>query len=185
MRLIAGDLRGRALVAPRGAATRPTSDRVREALFSIIGDVGGLRVLDLYAGTGALGIEALSRGAAYATFVEHAREPLRALRRNLRDLGIEQKSRVLPVRVERLRGARSLLGESFDIVFVDPPYRALRDEKVVDDLGRLFSEIRPGARVVVEHARSLAAPEFSGLALDDRRSYGDTALGFYVRSPSP
>src|SRR5262249_58893941 len=101
MRVIAGALGGRRLVAPRGAATRPTSDRVREALFSALGDVGGARVLDVFAGTGALGIEALSRGAEHATFVESARPALAALRANLAALGIEGLARVVPQPVAR------------------------------------------------------------------------------------
>ena len=188
MRVIAGHLGGRILVAPRGAVTRPTSDRVREALFSILGDVRGLRVLDLYAGTGALGIEALSRGAVHATFVDHAREALRALRRNLRHLEIEERSLVLPARVETLRAARSLRGDGFDVVFVDPPYRALRDQRVLGALGQIFSEsdpavVRRGARVVLEHSSALSPPVFSALLHEDMRTYGDTALSFYVRPP--
>src|SRR6185295_8236746 len=95
MRVIAGRLGGRRLVAPRGLATRPTSDRVREALFSMLGDVAGAMVLDLYAGTGALAIEALSRGAERAVFVENARPALAALHENLGSLGLEGKAKVL------------------------------------------------------------------------------------------
>jgi 16S rRNA (guanine966-N2)-methyltransferase len=188
MRVIAGCLGGRALVAPRGASTRPTSDRVREALFSILGDIKGTRVIDLYAGTGALGIEALSRGAEHATFVDHARQALEALRRNVRDLGIEQRCTVLPVRVERLIGAPSLRGDGFDLVLADPPYSALRDAKVLESLGLLLGVdepafVRCGGKVVLEHSRSLEPPAFSGLSHDDLRIYGDTALSFYSRLP--
>src|SRR5262249_36636856 len=105
MRVIAGHLGGRRLSAPRGLATRPTSDRVREALFSALGDVGGATVLDLYAGTGALGIEALSRGAAGATFVENARPALAALRGNLAALGLEEQARVIAQPVARSAAA--------------------------------------------------------------------------------
>src|SRR5580692_6775643 len=119
MRVIAGRLGGRRLTAPRGMATRPTSDRVREALFSALGPLGGAAVLDLYAGTGALGIEALSRGAARATFVESARPALAALRDNLAALGLEGAARVLAMPVER---AVTRLGGAFDLVLADPPY---------------------------------------------------------------
>ena len=98
MRVVAGELRGRRLVAPSGDATRPTADRVREALFSILGDVSGARVLDLYAGSGALGIEALSRGAAAATFVDSSQEAVAAIRRNLSELGLEAVVQCLPRR---------------------------------------------------------------------------------------
>src|SRR6185369_7871918 len=101
MRIIAGRLGGRRLAAPRGSATRPTTDRVREALFSALGDVTGALVCDLYAGTGALGIEALSRGARRAVFIESARPALAALRRNLADLDLDDAARVFPLPVER------------------------------------------------------------------------------------
>jgi 16S rRNA (guanine966-N2)-methyltransferase len=157
---------------------------VREALFSILGDVGGLVVLDLFAGTGALGIEALSRGAEHATFVDHARQALEALRRNVRDLGLEQSTTVVPARVERLLDARLLRGRSYDLVFVDPPYRALRNDGVLDALGLLLGVnqpliVRPGGTVVLEHSSALGPPAFPGLSHDDLRIYGDTALSFY------
>ncbi len=100
MRVIAGRFRGRGLMAPAGDATRPTGARVKEALFSILGDVSGLKVLDLYAGSGALGIEALSRGASSAVFVEFARPALACLRENLAKLGLGAESQTLPVQVE-------------------------------------------------------------------------------------
>ncbi|HVY44643.1 MAG TPA: 16S rRNA (guanine(966)-N(2))-methyltransferase RsmD, partial [Minicystis sp.] len=126
MRVIAGALGGRRLVAPPGRATRPTSDRVREAVFSALGDVEGAVVLDLFAGTGALGIEALSRGAAHATFVENARASLAALRENLAALGLGATSSVIAQPAARavasLAGAP---GPAFDLVLVDPPYAAI------------------------------------------------------------
>jgi 16S rRNA (guanine966-N2)-methyltransferase len=188
MRVIAGSLRGRVFKAPRGAATRPTSDRVREALFSIIGDVGGMQVIDLYAGTGALGIEALSRGAEHATFVDHARQAITVLRGNVRDLGIEQRCTVLPVRVERLVSAPLLRGDGFDLVLADPPYRALCDAKVLEALAALLggdasTVVRRGGKVVLEHSKSLLPPAFPGLLHEDLRIYGDTALSFYRRCP--
>ncbi len=121
MRVIAGSLGGRRLVAPPGRATRPTSDRVREALFSILGDVAGLAVLDLYAGTGALGIEALSRGASHATFVEQARSALRSLRQNRAALHLASRARVVAAPVERVLAAPPWLGETIDLVFIVPP----------------------------------------------------------------
>src|SRR5689334_3768381 len=114
-RVIAGRLGGRTLVAPAGASTRPTSDRVREALFSILGDIEGATVLDLFAGTGALGIEALSRGASHATLVENARPALRALAQNLETLELGPKARVLPMSVERALSAMSWGTEAFDV----------------------------------------------------------------------
>src|SRR3954471_13968009 len=119
MRVIAGAWKGRPLRAPPGRDTRPTADRVREALFSVLGDVGGLRVLDLFAGSGALGIEALSRGAASAVFVERAPAALKALQSNLSALEIEARVHSGDARafVRKARAAR----ETYDLVFLDPP----------------------------------------------------------------
>ncbi len=122
MRVIAGRWGGRRLQAPPGDATRPTSDRVREALFSVLGDrVDGARVLDLFAGSGALGIEALSRGAASATFVDSAPAAIRSLTANLSALGADAEVRRADVR--RFLGAASATGRHYDLVFLDPPYR--------------------------------------------------------------
>src|SRR5829696_2263003 len=120
MRIVAGQFRGRRLQAPHGTSVRPTSDRVREALFSILGDVTGLRVLDLFAGSGALGIEALSRGAADAVFVESSRRAAEVVRENLRAVGEEDA----PVRVESVQAyLRRASGQAtYDLVFADPPY---------------------------------------------------------------
>src|SRR5579864_2332138 len=121
MRVIAGIHGGRELVAPKGRATRPTSDRVREALFSILVDVRGARVLDLFAGSGALAIEALSRGAAEATLVDSSPAAIAAIRRNLESLGLSadvRRQRALPF----LEGARAD-ARQYDLVFLDPPYR--------------------------------------------------------------
>ena len=185
MRVIAGRFGGRTLVAPAGSATRPTSDRVREALFSVLASVEGNAVLDLYAGTGALGIEALSRGAAHATFVENARPALLALRRNIHALGLEDVTTVLPIGVERaLRTSAG--GEGFDLVFLDPPYALIRQGQFVDALAKaaerwLTSSVRPGGRVILEHTSGEVAPLVSGITFEETRVYGDTALSFYLR----
>jgi 16S rRNA (guanine966-N2)-methyltransferase len=185
-RVIAGRLGGRTLVAPAGVATRPTSDRVREALFSILGDLHGAVVLDLFAGTGALGVEALSRGASHATFVENARPALRALGQNLENLGLGAESRVLSTSVERALSAMSWGADAFDVVFMDPPYREVREGTFDEALARAVEEglvpsIRPGGRMVLEHAKTAVAPDVVGLTLDRTRVYGDTALSFYFR----
>lgn len=180
MRVIAGRLGGRRLVAPRGAETRPTTDRVREALFSALGDVSDAAVCDLYAGTGALGIEALSRGAARGVFVESGRAALAALRENLASLELGQVARVIPLPVER---ALDRLGQdaAFDLVLLDPPWVALAAAAAA--AGRLVSLglLAPGGRLVLEHARRDAAPAIPGLSLDSTRTYGDTAVSLYAR----
>jgi 16S rRNA (guanine966-N2)-methyltransferase len=176
MRVIAGRWGGRRLTAPPGDATRPTSDRVREALFSVLGArVGGARVLDLFAGSGALGIEALSRGAAEATFVDSAPAAIRAVRANLEALGIEAAVRRADAR--RFLGSASAAARQYDLVFLDPPYR------LTGGLGReltaaLPAVLAPGAAVVAESDRR--APLELGLDLLDERRYGDTLIRIYA-----
>ena len=176
MRVVGGAYGGRRLIAPAGSATRPTSDRVREALFSILGaSVHGARVLDLFAGSGALGIEALSRGAALAVFVERSPRALRAVRANLAGLAVEADVRALDARAA-LRAA-SARREAYDLVFLDPPYRRGAE------LGRELSEdlaavLAPGARVVTESDRR--APLELQLPLADERRYGDTVIRIHA-----
>jgi 16S rRNA (guanine966-N2)-methyltransferase len=160
-------------VAPRGRGTRPTSDRVREALFSILGPdlLDGTRVLDLFAGSGALGIEALSRGAARAAFVDSSSAALAAVRRNLDALGIEADVR----RQDALSYLRSASRDArlYDLVFLDPPYRQARGlgPELSTALGPVLA---PGARVVAESDRR--APLELDLTLLDERRYGDTLI---------
>jgi 16S rRNA (guanine966-N2)-methyltransferase len=179
MRVIAGRLGGRRLVAPRGMATRPTSDRVREALFSMLGDVEGARVLDLYAGTGALGIEALSRGAARAVFVESARPALAALRENLTALGLEGCSRIVAQAAERAAPTLRAPEGMFDLVFADPPYAALAAAAAVVSTLTTSGALAPGARLVLEHAARDPAPALPGLEPRPSRTYGDTSVTIY------
>jgi 16S rRNA (guanine(966)-N(2))-methyltransferase RsmD len=169
MRVIAGQYGGRRLVAPRGAATRPTADRVREALFSVLGDVSGLTVLDLFAGSGALGIEALSRGAARAVFVERAAPALTALRANLDALRIEADTHRGDARTF-VRNASSA-GHTYDLVFLDPPYREA--ERLGSEL-ELGSVIAPDGRLVTESDRR--SPLAIDLPLHFERRYGDTLI---------
>jgi 16S rRNA (guanine(966)-N(2))-methyltransferase RsmD len=182
VRVVAGTYGGRRLVAPRGTSTRPTSDRVREALFSILFDVESMRVLDLFAGTGAIGIEALSRGASSAAFVEDDRRALTALRKNLDSLRIQEpRARVYAERVERTLDLLFEKGETFDLIFADPPYRdaprALPE--VLRQSGRLL-EI--GGRIVLELSDDGLPPDAPmGLALERVKRYGDTVLAFYDR----
>jgi 16S rRNA (guanine966-N2)-methyltransferase len=172
MRVVAGRYGGRRLVAPPGSATRPTSDRVREALFSVLGgSVQDARVLDLYAGSGALGIEALSRGAASVVFVDRSPHAITAIRANLKALGIDADVRRLEARAA-LRTA-SARADAYDLVFLDPPYRRAAE------LGRELSEalpavLAPRARVVSESDRR--DPLELDFPLVDERRYGDTVI---------
>lgn len=177
MRVIAGRYGGRKLRAPRGGTTRPTSARVREALFAMLGDVAGARVLDLYAGTGALGIEALSRGAAGAVFVERDPAALAALAANLAALGLGGERAL----IRREDAAQALARaqkrkETYDLILIDPPYgRALELGPRLDAaLGELLA---PEARVVLESDRR--APLALELALEKERRYGDTTIAIH------
>ncbi len=177
MRVIAGTLGGRRLVAPAGEETRPTTDRVREALFSILGSVGaveGARVLDLWAGTGALGIEALSRGAVHATFVESARPALVALRKNLGDLALGDRSEVVTTRVERW--AKGAGGAPYDLVLADPPWADIA--AACDAIGVLVAKgrVAAGGLVVLEHASRDRDLAIAGLEPEDARTWGDSAV---------
>ena len=174
MRVIAGRLGGRRLQAPKGTTTRPTSDRVREALFSIIGDVAGASVLDLFAGTGALGIEALSRGAQKAVFIERDPSAARVLSANLDALGIRGGQGEVR-RIDAFAGLRSaqVSKETYDLVFIDPPYRQA-PEWGPELSAMLPSLLKPDARVIVESDRR--APLELELPIERDRRYGDTSI---------
>ena len=173
MRVVAGEYRGRRLRAPAGTATRPTADRVREALFSMLGDVSGLRVLDLFAGSGALGIEALSRGAGAAVFVERNRKAAAVVRKNLDSLGL---------RAPVVEGdALAVIGQSqdpYDLVFVDPPYDSapLLAGQLAERLPGVLSE---NARIVTESdkRRPLELP----FPLLRERTYSDVRIAIHGR----
>jgi len=167
MRVVAGELRGRRLEAPRGARVRPTADRVREAVFSILGEVGGTRVLDLYCGTGALAIEAISRGAKSAVLVDTI--PAVA-RRNVEALGLAERCAVVRAdAIRHLRGER----ERFDLVFCDPPYKLA--DRLEPTLGQLIPDrLAKGGRVIVES--DVSRPLELGLPMQVERSYGDTLI---------
>jgi len=178
VRVVAGRFGGRRLQAPPGRDTRPTSDRVREALFSTLGPLDGARVLDLFAGSGALGIEALSRGAASALLVERDPRAVAAIRANLDALGLiapEAEVRAGPARAA-LRSA-SARGDTYDLIFLDPPYRS------APGLGReLSAALEPlltgGGRVVSESDRR--APLELALPLTHERRYGDTLIRIHT-----
>jgi 16S rRNA (guanine966-N2)-methyltransferase len=171
LRVVAGAFKGRPLRAARGRATRPTADRVREALFSMLGDVSGARVLDLYAGSGALGIEALSRGAASALFVERDARAVAAIQRNLGSVGVEAEVR----RQDALRFLAHAEGP-FDLVLIDPPYdSALRQAEPLAE--RLPAVLSDHARIVTESDKR--SPLELPLPLVTERIYGDTRIAVH------
>jgi len=177
LRVVAGELRGRRLAGPpKGADVRPTADRVREALFSILGDVSEARVLDLFCGTGALAIEALSRGAAEATLVD---KHTRLVRRNVTDLDLGARAEI--VRADALAFLRRER-RSFDLIFCDPPY------SLADRLGPQLDKLIPprlaqGASVIAES--SARRPLELGLPLRTERRYGDTLVRVHDRADAP
>jgi 16S rRNA (guanine966-N2)-methyltransferase len=175
MRIVAGTLGGRRLHAPEGDATRPTTDRVREALFSILGDIDDAVVLDLYAGTGALGLEALSRGAARAVFVESSSKAASVLRKNIDELGQRDRCEVIARPIERSMAEIERRGP-FDLVLVDPPYASWKGP-AIEALNTVVQRVlKSDATIVLEHATRDGAPNIEGLRVFDRRTYGDTSL---------
>jgi 16S rRNA (guanine966-N2)-methyltransferase len=177
MRVIAGQLKGRSLKAPRGNRTRPTADRVREAVFSILGSIENLNVLDLYAGTGALGIEALSRGASRAVFVEASALALQCIRANLSDLKLEGQSCVVSKAVERAEREVSKWAP-YDLVFCDPPWSKIDDTwRVLSDMN-IENLLSPGGRLVLEHPAKaeMRVGNWGDLRVGGVRVWGDSAV---------
>jgi 16S rRNA (guanine966-N2)-methyltransferase len=180
MRIVGGRLRGRALATPRSHAIRPTADRLRESLFNILvhayGDpVTGARVLDLFAGTGALGLEALSRGAAFALFIDEAAEARALLRENVALLGLGGVSRIFRRDATSLGAAQTLA--PFSLVFLDPPYgQGLAEKALVS--ARAGGWLSPEAAIVVEEAAKAAWPVPEGFQALDRRAYDATQFIF-------
>jgi 16S rRNA (guanine966-N2)-methyltransferase len=187
MRITGGRWRSRALKAPKGMATRPTSDRVREALFSmlvsdgLLGEDEAPRVLDLYAGSGALAFEALSRGASAAVLVESARDAVSAIRENTVALGAETEVRLFDTKVDR---ALPKIDGPFGVVFLDPPYADVVTPAFAATLAAAAVLLAPGGALVLEHASSDGPPPIPGLLLDRSRRHGDTTVSLY-RSPNP
>jgi 16S rRNA (guanine(966)-N(2))-methyltransferase RsmD len=180
MRVIAGTCKGRRLVAPKGSHTRPALDRIKESVFSILFDVGDQTVLDLFAGSGSVGIEALSRGASAATFVENNTAALRALATNLAACNFEEQSTIIKQDVARALNKLSKQGASFDLIFVDPPYLKDLVNPTLATLGS--SELaHTETRIVVEHHPKEPIDEIEGLVLTDTRIYGQTHISFLKR----
>ena len=185
LRIVAGELRRRRIWAPEGRRVRPTSDRVREALFDILGPtVDGACALDAYAGSGALGLEALSRGARSATFLEADPTALRFLQRNIQGLGVSSRCHVIAARAEQVPLA-AVPGAAFDLVLADPPYAANVRESFLERL-RCPEVVRESGRVVIERDRDEepASGASTGWRLVRTARYGRTCLDFYRRDES-
>jgi 16S rRNA (guanine(966)-N(2))-methyltransferase RsmD len=192
MRIIAGSLRSRTLEAPPGLKTRPTSDRLRETLFNVLAPrITGAAFLDLYAGSGAVGLEALSRGAARVEFVERAPAALRVLRGNLEWLGIQSGFRIHAAAVGtwmRRASSADTKPERYEILFLDPPYDAAEEYKSTLDLlgGAAAGLLAADALVIAEHRRKDAMQDsYGALARTRILKQGDASLSFYAVRPLP
>ena len=180
MRIVAGEFRGRALATPAGAAIRPTADRLRQTIFDILvhrfaNPIAGARVLDLFAGTGAMGIEALSRGAAYALFVEDSVEGRGLIRRNIEALGLTGRTRIFRRDATRLGPTGTV--SPFGIVFADPPYRKGLGERALA-AALAGNWLLPGAIIVLEEAAGVAVAPLPGFVSEETRTVGDSQVTF-------
>ena len=180
MRVISGKAKGRRLVAPKGGAIRPTADRIKESLFNILPrDFSGMKILELFAGTGNISIEALSRGAESALLVDASERSARIIRENLRRLELTDRAQMWVMPVRRALNAVGRQGSKFDVIFLDPPY----DQKLVGRSLELIASVDPvypTGVVVAEHiVREAVKSSYGFLSLNDQRRYGDTLLSFF------
>ncbi len=178
MRIISGEFGGRRLAAPKGSQTRPTAERVRESLFSILGTPPTpCRVLDLFAGAGTLGFEAISRGATQIVFVELSKRATTVLRKNIESLGLKDRAKIIRAPVER--ALERFRGEKFDWIFADPPY-ASEHANVALSLLDQSELLAVGGIIVIEHdRRRQTAQRYGSLVRTEQRTYGDTELSLY------
>ncbi|WP_157016955.1 16S rRNA (guanine(966)-N(2))-methyltransferase RsmD [Mesorhizobium xinjiangense] len=180
MRIVGGEFRGRPLAVPRSSAIRPTTDRTREAVFNVLehrfeGRLAGARVLDLFAGTGALGLEALSRGAVHCLFIEESAEGRGLIRTNVETFGLQGRTKIFRRDATRLGDAGTI--QPFGLVFADPPYGKGMGERALSS-ARAGGWLRPDALCVVEEAADAGFQTPDGFALIDERHYGDTIIRF-------
>ena len=180
MRIVGGEFRGRTLATPKGEAIRPTTDRTREAVFNVLGHrygdrLEGARVLDLFAGTGALGLEALSRGAAHCLFIEESAEGRGLIRTNVENFGLQGRTKIFRRDATALGSVGTIA--PFDLVFADPPYGKGLGEKALAS-ARAGGWLRPGALCVVEEAAAAPFSAVEGFTVVDERHYGDTIVRF-------
>ena len=177
MRIITGTAKGRRLLAPKSSKIRPALDQVKEAIFNILFDVTGLTILDLFAGTGSMGIEALSRGAAHATFVDEFLPAIQLIEKNLDRCGLKDRAQVIKLPVHRAISMLSRKAHTFDIIFVDPPYL----KNYVNSTLQLLAEstiITSSSLIIVEHHPKEPIKAIEGLTITDTRRYGQTHVSF-------
>ncbi len=182
MRIVAGVSKGRRLVSPKDNRIRPTSDRVKEAVFNIIGfNVANSHVLDLFAGTGSLGLEALSRGAEFATFVDNNAKSIEILKQNIRLLGFEERSEVFMINASDAVTEFGRSNRTFDIIFIDPPYMENLYEITLSSIAR-YGIIKKRGLVIVEHLSAFCFSEMSHeLTLIKNKRYGSTSISIFTK----
>jgi len=177
MKIIGGKLGGREIKAPSGKATHPMSERVRGALFNILGDVSGLSVLDAYAGSGALGLESLSRGASSALLIDKDFNAYKLLRENIESLGLSGRAKA--VRANCVSWLKNNPRARFDLIFLDPPY----DKLNLGDIEAFTKHLNPNGLMVLSFTGRESVPTVNGVVVVDSRLYGDAALAFYRQAP--
>ena len=179
LRIIGGELKGKKLYSVRGKTIRPTADRLRESIFNILSDcILDAVVLDLFAGTGALGIEALSRGAASVVFIDNSREALSVIKRNLESCGIDNRSHIINWNIQKNLKCLKSIRSDFNLVFMDPPYNRNLVQPTFFNLAQSKS-LDNGACIVVEHAfREPLSADVLAFELTDQRRYGETLVSF-------
>jgi 16S rRNA (guanine966-N2)-methyltransferase len=174
IRLISGKFGGRSIACPPSErTTHPMGERIRGSLFNILGDMNGFRVLDAFAGTGSLGLESLSRGAAFATFLERDKAAQKTIAANITTLGLTDSSSL--VRTSVTAWDETAKDEQFDIIFADPPYHDLQ----LSTVARLVKHLKPNGLMVLSYPGRESVPTVNGVVVVDNRSYGDAALAFY------
>ena len=181
MRIVGGSAKGHEIFQPKSPKTRPLSDRAREGLFNVLGDVSGSKMLDAYAGSGAVGLEAISRGAKHVTGVEIARDAAQVIRKNFYKLQFGESYKLCTQSVQRwLNQNQHQLG-SFDLIFAGPPYAKI-DEVVLNQLAKFLAS---DGLMVVEHSKRFQAPKLNDAVFITSRQYGESVLSFYRCKPKP
>jgi len=182
MRITGGQIRGRVLSAPKNLEIRPSSNKVREAIFNVIGqDLSGTKVLDMFSGTGLLGIEALSRGAMLAVFVDHAKQSLALTQKNLAQCGLENRGRLCKWDLSKGLPRKSpFLDAAYDLVFLDPPYRSRLGAGLIEELS-VSEQLAAGALILFETGKDSDTKHFLALDFIETRIYGDTKLSIYKK----
>lgn len=182
MRIIAGEYRGRRIKHPQNKEIRPTKDRVREAVFSMIAEkVPGSRVLDLFAGSGAYGLEALSRGAKSCIFVEENRDACRVIQDNIDSLSLSERTQIAQEDVFYAAESLSENGEKFDLVFSDPPYKTGLAKKTLNSIYH-YDILNPAGLLILEHYRTEETPKTEGsVSIVKQKTYGDISISIYLK----